>query len=173
MWKQRQSGSFAALLFTLKLQGVLLGALLIFFKEDFMIKVKFYDSVEDNLLKFAVIVSRHNGKWVLCQHKQRDTYEFPGGHRENGEDIFSCARRELWEETGAVEYDLSPVCVYSVVDDSTETFGMLYFAEIFEFEQLPQLEIARLEFFRQLPAAWTYPLIQPKLVNKVKEIFDI
>lgn len=50
-------------------------------------EVKFYDTVEDKLLKFAVIVAKSNGKWVFCQHKERDTYECPGGHREAGENI--------------------------------------------------------------------------------------
>lgn len=46
--------------------------------------VKFYDKVEDSMLKFAVIVSKSNGKWVFCKHKERDIYECPGGHRESG-----------------------------------------------------------------------------------------
>lgn len=29
--------------------------------------VKFYDKVDDELLKFAVIISRSNGKWVFCR----------------------------------------------------------------------------------------------------------
>ena len=37
--------------------------------------VKFYDEVADVLLKFAVIVSKTNGKWVFCKHKERETYE--------------------------------------------------------------------------------------------------
>ncbi|GFI71105.1 hypothetical protein IMSAG250_00294 [Clostridiales bacterium] len=53
-----------------------------------MTEVKFYDTVEDELLKFAVIISKSNGKWVFCKHKERNTFEFPGGHRENKEDIF-------------------------------------------------------------------------------------
>lgn len=57
-----------------------------------MLEVKFYDSVADGLLKFAVIVSRYDGKWVFCKHKERDTYEAPGGHREEGEAIFDTAR---------------------------------------------------------------------------------
>ena len=47
-----------------------------------MLEVKFYDTVDDSLLKFAVIISQSNGKWVFCKHKERDTYEVPGGHRE-------------------------------------------------------------------------------------------
>lgn len=66
------------------------------------LEVKFYDTVNDELLKFAVIISQSNGKWVFCKHKDRDTYEVPGEHREAGENIFETATRELQEETGAI-----------------------------------------------------------------------
>lgn len=59
--------------------------------------VKFYDEAEGSLLKFAVIVSKYNGKWVFCKHKQRETLEVPGGHREIGEKIGETAKRELYE----------------------------------------------------------------------------
>lgn len=134
-----------------------------------MLKVNFYEQADDSLLKFAVIVSKHNGKWVFCKHKERSTYECPGGHREENEAIEQAAKRELWEETGAKDYMLKRVCVYSVLDDNTETFGALYFADIFSFEELPQLEIEKIEFFDDLPTSWTYPEIQPFLLEKVKQ----
>ena len=40
-----------------------------------MVEVKFYDTVNDELLKFAVIISQSNGKWVFCKHKERDRSE--------------------------------------------------------------------------------------------------
>lgn len=40
-----------------------------------MIEVNFYEHVVDELLKFAVIISKTNGKWVFCKHKDRNTYE--------------------------------------------------------------------------------------------------
>ena len=46
-------------------------------ENDDMLEVKFYDTVDDALLKFAVIISRSNGKGVMCKHKERDTYEVP------------------------------------------------------------------------------------------------
>ena len=61
-------------------------------------EVKFYDSVEDSLLKFAVIIAKKDGKWVLCKHRDRNTYEVPGGHREPGEAIMDTAKRELHSE---------------------------------------------------------------------------
>ena len=79
-----------------------------------MIKVRFYEKADDSRLKFAVIITKHDGKWVFCKHRERETYEVPGGHREAGETIDETARRELYEETGATDFDLFPVCVYSV-----------------------------------------------------------
>ena len=65
----------------------------------------FYNSVEDSLLKFAVIISKSIGKWVFCKHKERDTYEVPGGHREDGESILETAKRELQENYFLRQYN--------------------------------------------------------------------
>ena len=130
-------------------------------------KVKFYDEAEDSLLKFAVIVSKHNGKWVFCKHKERGTLEVPGGHREMGEKIEETAKRELYEETGAVDFTIKPICVYSVTSDSRETFGMLYFADINAFESELHSEIEKIYLLDDLPSEWTYPLIQPKLIDEI------
>ena len=59
--------------------------------------VQFYPSIDDSKLDFAVLVAFYHGKWVLCKHRERDTYEFPGGKRECGESIDVTARRELFE----------------------------------------------------------------------------
>ena len=139
------------------------------------LEVKFYDTVEDALLKFAVIISQSNGKWVFCKHKERDTYEAPGGHREAGEDILKTARRELQEETGAVEFEITPICVYSVKgknrvnDTGEETFGLLCFAEISEFAKELHSEMEKVVLMDTLPESWTYPLIHPKLIEKYLE----
>lgn len=137
-----------------------------------MVEVKFYDNVDDKLLKFAVIISKTNGKWVFCKHRERDTYEVPGGHRENGEDILTTARRELREETGAVDFTIKPICVYSVKgktrineSDEDESFGMLFLADIVSFEEIHS-EIERILITDDLVDNWTYPLIQPKLLEE-------
>ena len=64
--------------------------------------------VAEEQLIFAVVPARYQGRWIFCKHRQRDTWELPGGHREPGEPILQAAHRELWEETGAREYDFGP-----------------------------------------------------------------
>ena len=144
-------------------------------KREEMIEVNFYDEVDDSLLEFAVIISKSNGKWVFCKHKERDTFEVPGGHRELGQKIEEAAARELKEETGAVEFNIKPVCVYSVkgktrVNESAtkESFGMLYVAEIFSFEEIHS-EIEKIVLSDDLIQEWTYPMIQPKLIEEAKK----
>ncbi len=135
-------------------------------------EVKFYDKADTDVLKFAVIISKYNNKWVFCKHRERDTYEIPGGHREHGEDITETAKRELFEETGASIFNLEPICIYSVTGknrlNSTgeETFGMLFYAEISAFESELHNEIERVELFEEIPEKLTYPEIQPLLIKE-------
>ena len=56
--------------------------------------------VPDECLKYAVIMAEEDGRWLICRHKERTTWEIPGGHREADERIEETARRELYEETG-------------------------------------------------------------------------
>lgn len=130
-------------------------------------EVRFYETVDDSLIKFAVIIARYQGKNVFCKHRGRDTLEIPGGHREAGEAVDGTARRELWEETGAEEFEIRPVCVYSVVRDGCpESFGKLYYAEVTSLEPELHSEIEKIVLLDGLPDQWTYPLIQPELMRE-------
>ncbi len=138
-----------------------------------MVEVSFYEAVDDELLKFAVVLAKTDGKWVFCKHKKRTTYEVPGGHRETGESILDTAKRELYEETGAIDFTIEPICIYSVRGEtrvneviSDETFGMLYYAEIHSFEKELHSEIEKIIITDKLVENWTYPLIQPQLIDE-------
>lgn len=83
------------------------------------------------------------------------------------------AKRELYEETGALEFDIKPVCVYSVtvpdhLNHGDESFGMLFFADIKCFETELHSEIEKIVIMDELPKRWTYPEIQPLLINEAK-----
>ena len=141
-----------------------------------MFTIKFYGFTEiaNERLKYAVIVARLSESWVFVRHRERDTWEIPGGHREHGEHIDYTAKRELYEETGAEKFDIRPVCVYSVSDhDCKETFGGLFFAQLGKLGKLPDLEIAEIIMSPRLPDRLTYPAIQPLLFDKVRSVLGI
>ena len=136
-------------------------------------KVTFYDlnTIGNDQLKYAVIVARHKGKWIFVKHKERETWEIPGGHREEGENILDTASRELKDETGALYFTTKPICIYSVSTSETETFGQLFLAEVETLETLPNFEIGELLLADMLPENLTYPLIQPLLFKKAEEFY--
>lgn len=134
-----------------------------------MIKVDFINenssAIESTIV---VIVARYHGKWVLVRHKERSTYEVPGGHIEANEDYIMAAKRELYEESGATEFSLNLVSFYTVTISGKTTAGYLFFANITKFLKLPDYEIAEISMFECLPKNLTYPQIQPYLFDRVQ-----
>lgn len=143
-------------------------------------EVIFLDHVEDELLKFAVIISFYHGKLVLCRHKDRDTYEIPGGHREANESILDCAKRELFEETGAIAFDIEPLCAYATMGKNRVNvsgdiiYGMLFVADIRRMDKL-EYETSEILLADKLVDNLTYPDIQPLFMeeyNRRKGVVD-
>lgn len=74
----------------------------------------------------------------------------------------------MFEETGAKEFDIIPICAYSLT-----RYAMLFYANITILDNLPESEIERIDFFSEIPNNLTYPLLHPQLVEKVKDTLGI
>ncbi|HOP66062.1 MAG TPA: NUDIX domain-containing protein [Bacilli bacterium] len=131
--------------------------------------LKFYNlgTVEDSLLSRVVIMCRYKNKWIFCKHKERNTWEIPGGHIEEGETWLEVAKRELYEEIGATKMNIRPVFLYSI-----SKYAILCYAEIEELTDLPDFEIEKIEFFDKLPKDLTYPW-HSNFYDKVQEFLKI
>jgi len=133
-----------------------------------MVEVKIHPIGKDHgQYLFVVIAAKYNEKWVWVKHRDRNTWEIPGGHIEKGETADNASRRELIEETGAVRFSIVTVCDYWVRIGEKEGLSRLYFANIQELGPLPASEISGIGFFDAPPTNQTYPDIQPLLFNEV------
>lgn len=122
----------------------------------------------DSVLTYSVIAARYKDEWLFVRHCKRTTWEIPGGHIEPDEIPEDTARRELAEETGAIDPEPEAVSDYSVTKGGLTGYGRLFFAEISGLDQLSgDSEICEVQLLDRMPDNLTYPDIQPILFEKV------
>lgn len=130
-------------------------------------KVAIYPCKEEHSLKYVVIATRYKNQYYMVKHKERETWEIPGGHIEAGESPDEAAVRELYEETGGRLESLTVIGDYSVTREETN-YGRLYLADIAHFDPLPDSEIEQVALMND-QMDWTYESIQPKLLKFVED----
>jgi len=113
---------------------------------------------------YADIVSLYKGKWVFSKHKERTTWETQGGHIEDGETPLETAKRELFEEAGAVDFDIEPLCDYTLTGffngRDISGNGQVFFAVIHTLSDIPSYsEMETICFSDSLPNNLTYPIL--------------
>ena len=122
-------------------------------------------SVDDSELSYVVMGARYRGEWIFVRHRERQSWELPAGHIEEGEGPDRAAVRELYEEAGVVNSSLTVKADYSVSDKGKRAFGRLYLADVKELEPLPDHEIEEIKFSSELPSYLTYPEVQTLLFS--------
>jgi 8-oxo-dGTP diphosphatase len=84
--------------------------------------------------KHVFVICQYEDKWLLTNHKVRGL-EFPGGKCEVGETLEQAARREVYEETGAVLGALNWIGEYKVTDQEGSFVKAVFWGQVKRLEK--------------------------------------
>jgi len=122
--------------------------------------------IDSDLIQYVVMIAEYNDQIIIIRNKQRKLWELPGGKREPNEDLIQAASRELYEETGAVRFELIPFAVYLM----NGSYGMMFFANVNELDELPNYEIAEIQFVDSLPDNLLYGPVYYEMYSRWMEM---
>lgn len=124
-----------------------------------------------NEYKYVVVLSVYKNMLMLSKHNFRTSWETQGGHIEEGETPLEAAKRELYEESGAIDFTIEPVFDYRSGDNKNYADGMVFLAKIKKLGIIPESsEMRDVGFFEYLPRSLTYPKITPVLFKHAKDL---
>lgn len=118
----------------------------------------------------TVIISTYHSQLLLSRHKKSVNWEFQGGPIQEGETLVTAAKRILMEESGAVTFNLQPLCDFSS-DDDQHLSGTCFLANIYDLGELGECDMRERRSFVSLPDHLTYPKLT-NLLFHMKEEFE-
>lgn len=83
--------------------------------------------------KHVLVLCQYEEGWLLTNHKTRGL-EFPGGKLEQGETLEEAARREVYEETGAILGELHTIGEYKVTDSIGGFVKAVFFGKVIKMD---------------------------------------
>ncbi|WP_029192042.1 NUDIX domain-containing protein [Paenibacillus elgii] len=83
--------------------------------------------------QYVLVVLHYKDQFVFVKNKKRK-WEFTGGKKEDGETILEVAKREAWEEAGAIIEDIQVVGYYTLANHENVIISA---AEVLYFEDIP------------------------------------
>ena len=127
---------------------------------------------------FASVIAFHDGKWLLSKHKERTTWEMQGGHIEAGETPLEAAKRELYEESGAIDFELEPLCDYWISGYlhgvKLQGNSQVFLARVHTLGAIPQQsEMEKVFLFDKLPENLTHIEVTNKILPILQEKLQI
>lgn len=105
----------------------------------------------------SLVYAFFKGKFVMSWHPGRKGWEIPAGRIIKVETAECCAKREVFEETGAIINKLIPLGVYTITKNKNKKITAVYTADIEKFETKPDWsETGIVKLFDELPEKLSY-----------------
>jgi 8-oxo-dGTP diphosphatase len=123
--------------------------------------------------KHVLVIAKYEGQWLLTRHLERGL-EFPGGKVEAGESLTQAARREVYEETGAVAEDLEWFAEYMVYSEKPFC-KTVFIGKVSRMEKIRLLETAGAVLAEELALDESFSFLMKdagmqEILEKVKQI---
>lgn len=108
-------------------------------------------------IKYVSLISKYQGKWVICHLKDLDKWDCPGGGI----------------EPGAVQADYYPLYIYEILSARGLSYGVQYFCNIKELAEIPDFEMDKIELVDELPfERMKTPQLHSLLIKDINNILN-
>lgn len=98
------------------------------------VELSFIRNAFEEEAKHVLVICQNGEEWLLTSHKKRGL-EFPGGKMEPGETLEEAARREVYEETGAILGEITFLAEYKICDPSRTFVKSVFWGKVKRVEE--------------------------------------